>query len=528
MNLKLLTSFLVVLCICSMPSYSQTTIGSNKEPVKAAILDIKEKDPGSNNETATSGGMLISRVALNSLTSLEPLLDAASASDAEQKLLHTGLIVYNMNDTPSSLSKGLYYWDGSEWKLLMNKDISSLGPWNKVGGTDPSKLNTDSSYLNAKVVINSNSIASVNGVDATLTVASGDAVINELTIGKGKGKIADNTAIGINALKNTIASSSGNTAVGSSSLTDATGKSNTAVGYNTLSTLSTGAENTVIGADAGNITTGKNNLIIGSGVQAPTSTADNQINIGNTLFGIQGNTKENSKIGVGINKPDATLHMNGSMSLTKPANITNGKVLVVDSNGKVGKRETTPIQYAYALSKNEISISSISSVSTLNAGTDIVVPWDPAELSTVSNVIEFVPTQNAFKVNRAFAAEISGFANYQTGTTYPTNFSYTRDGGSALLNLKLQTSNDNGNTWQELSNTRGVWTYAELGDQPQTIETPIVIKDMEQGLLIRMVVQRPYNTGSSPAKLGLDHGSTAAIKKPNALPYSKGFRIVGL
>jgi hypothetical protein len=45
-----------------------------------------------------------------------------------------------------------------------------------------------------------------------------------------------------------------------------------------------GANNTFLGYQSGgNITTGSNNIIIGSGVDAPSASADNQLNIGNII-----------------------------------------------------------------------------------------------------------------------------------------------------------------------------------------------------------------------------------------------------
>jgi len=82
-----------------------------------------------------------------------------------------------------------------------------------------------------------------------------------------------------------------NTAVGLGSLAlISSGYQNLAVGSNALRLNTSGKNNIGLGYNAGtNITTGSDNILIGSGVDAPISaTADNQINIGNQVFGYNG------------------------------------------------------------------------------------------------------------------------------------------------------------------------------------------------------------------------------------------------
>ncbi|MDL2215000.1 hypothetical protein LJC00_02280 [Dysgonomonas sp. OttesenSCG-928-M03] len=539
MNCKLLTGItLFLMCIYILPGYSQVTIGSGLEPVKAAIVDVKEKTPvlpitnDEENETVTSGGILMPRVFLGSLQSLDPILDASSAANPQEQLKHVGLLVYNMNEDPlESLVKGMYYWSGSDWKLLMTGDVASTGPWYKVGVGTNSKLNIDNSYLNANVVVGGNAVATVNGTDASLTIDGGDASINGLTVGRGAGNIDSNTVVGQTALKANT-SGNNNVAIGNSALiVNTTGGNNTAGGYMALSGLITGGNNTAIGSLAGsNITTGSNNLMIGTGTSTTSATGNNQINIGNALFGISGNTPVNNRVGIGRRSPDATLHVDKSLTVTKAEYMTNDiQVLVIDSDTIVGVRESTPILFAYVQSTQSNSFSSV--LSNLNNSMDIVVPWSSTDvISSNAGILTFVSANNSFRINRTFAAEISGYINYASGASYPSSFSspvsYDRENGSALLNLKLQLSTDNGATWEDLTNTRGIWTYAELGNQLQTVETPVVITNFHEGDHIRLVIQRPILT--SGTRIGLSHGTGTAISPPSGIPYSKALRVVGL
>lgn len=111
-----------------------------------------------------------------------------------------------------------------------------------------------------------------------------------------------NTAIGAYSLYSYNTGSGYNTAVGRRALYGSTGGNNTAVGTNALSAVSggvngtavgsgalaaaTGSNNTAIGAGAGsNITSGGTNIIIGANVNAPSATAFNQLDIGDTIYG---------------------------------------------------------------------------------------------------------------------------------------------------------------------------------------------------------------------------------------------------
>ena len=106
-----------------------------------------------------------------------------------------------------------------------------------------------------------------------------DANINGLTVGKGGGSVATNTAVGFEALNATntggfnvaigyralkVYTADSNIAIGPNSLTATTGNTNTAVGSGTGQANTSGNNNTLIGYNAGlsNIT-GANNTVLG-------------------------------------------------------------------------------------------------------------------------------------------------------------------------------------------------------------------------------------------------------------------------
>ena len=150
---------------------------------------------------------------------------------------------------------------------------------------------------------------------ASSLAITGDVTISGLTVGKGGGAVATNTAIGYTALQaNTTASN--NTAVGyQAGYANTTANSNTAVGYRTLHSNTTGTLNTAIGGGSlfsnttanGNTavgessmafnTTGAGNSALGQGALYANTTGANNVAIGHlTLFA---NTTASNNTAVG-------------------------------------------------------------------------------------------------------------------------------------------------------------------------------------------------------------------------------------
>lgn len=117
-KLKLIMLFAAVTCM--MPVYGQVTVGSDVEPAKAALLDIKSQTAdASTNVTSTKGGLGLPRVSLVSLTTLQPFIGTGDAewnatNQAATKTAHAGLTVYNLN-TAAPFRKDIYVWDGAQW-----------------------------------------------------------------------------------------------------------------------------------------------------------------------------------------------------------------------------------------------------------------------------------------------------------------------------------------------------------------------------------------------------------------------------
>jgi len=158
--------------------------------------------------------------------------------------------------------------------------------------------------------------------------------VNGITVGKGGGNKAFNTAIGNNALeRNTIGSN--NTASGSGALgISTTGTDNTAVGYYPLASNTTGSRNTAYGSEAlaYNID-GTNNTAIGyrAGVSFITNNLSNTTAIGSGATVVANNTIQLGNVDVTDVKTSGTLTAG---TVTYP-NIhgTSGQVLSTTGSG---------------------------------------------------------------------------------------------------------------------------------------------------------------------------------------------------
>jgi hypothetical protein len=117
------TVLMALVLFMSMPiAKSQVTIGSNLEPGKAALLDLKTKAADENNVTITTyqpGGLVLPRVQLVNINTLQPFIDPSTSEWkngklTENKKVHTGMMVYNLANN-SIFTPGIYFWDGNAW-----------------------------------------------------------------------------------------------------------------------------------------------------------------------------------------------------------------------------------------------------------------------------------------------------------------------------------------------------------------------------------------------------------------------------
>ena len=152
----------------------------------------------------------------------------------------------------------LFYKDNSGVVQTLATKNTASGVFTSV--TDSGLTSGRVTYASTGGLLADSANLTFNGTSLTL---ANDATIHGLTVGKGSGAVATNTAVGVSAL---AANTSGvdNTAIGSEALLTATAEGNTAFGARALKNTTTGIQNTALGLQAlRDNTTGTSNLAVG-------------------------------------------------------------------------------------------------------------------------------------------------------------------------------------------------------------------------------------------------------------------------
>ena len=224
------------------------------------------------------------------------------------------------------------------------------------GGTEAMRITSSGDVL-------VNTTSAVTG--SKLVVASGDATIYGLTVGRGAGAVASNTAVGANALAaNTsgaenaalgngalrvVTTGGANTGVGNAVLyNNTTGASNTALGNSALFSNTTASNNTAVGYQAGySNTTASNNVAVGYQARYSGTTGANNTAIGTQAL-FSSTTGENNHIlgyqaGFNITSGSnntAVGHLSGRAITTGNYNVSVGRLSMDNSAGITGDENT--------------------------------------------------------------------------------------------------------------------------------------------------------------------------------------------
>ena len=173
----------VIAIISSFHLSAQINIGSLKPAAKAALLQIKEIEPNDNDgQTVSTGGIILPRVKLTSTGSLEPAVSTSQIDYTTQKLLHVGMMVFNLSvDQSAGLQKGVYVWTGDEWQYILSisTDLDlNVNPSEVVfaSGLDGQIIQSENILINWLPLVSDCFIEKKNilngGVDITTTIPS--------------------------------------------------------------------------------------------------------------------------------------------------------------------------------------------------------------------------------------------------------------------------------------------------------------------------------------------------------------------
>ncbi|MDR2498312.1 MAG: hypothetical protein LBD28_02605 [Tannerellaceae bacterium] len=213
---------LIAATFAIIAAQAQLTIGSDKQPARAALLELKTQEPGNPastndpaNITSDKGGLMLPRVMLVDTATLEPFIatnDPDWINNARTKIkeTHAGLTVYNLTDN-AMFSPRVYYWNGTRWNAAWpfpdsaNEGLTIIGDTMHLGGTitKDATLNTNGHAIN---------LAGSAPLQINMPVTLTDSLIYTYgNPGDGKIIVADENGIGTwqnnNAMKTTPAAS---------------------------------------------------------------------------------------------------------------------------------------------------------------------------------------------------------------------------------------------------------------------------------------------------------------------------------
>jgi hypothetical protein len=152
------------------------------------------------------------------------------------------------------------------------------------------------------------------GATGAVNLGAYNLTVNEVTIGKGNGSLAENTVVGKGAMANV------------------TGNNNTSIGSQTMPGLQTGASNTAIGSAAGySLTTGSNNIMMGYNANM-SGNPSNSIAIGTNIDVSTSNTIQLGNLSSTTLKTYAKL-TSGTVTYPNAHNSVAGQVLTTDAAG---------------------------------------------------------------------------------------------------------------------------------------------------------------------------------------------------
>jgi hypothetical protein len=166
-----------------------------------------------------------------------------------------------------------------------------------IGTTLTTAADWDWDYISTTTITGTG--ANVLGTSPTIATPTitGDATISGLTVGKGGGAVATNTAVGTSTL-NANTSGATNVAIGYQALlANTTGGDNVAVGKGTLVTHTGGSRNTAIGSAALNLNTVSDNTAIGFNSLNGNTSGGSNVAVGSGALSVNTTASQNTAVG---------------------------------------------------------------------------------------------------------------------------------------------------------------------------------------------------------------------------------------
>jgi hypothetical protein len=454
-------------------------------------------------------------------------------------------ITMQKGSTPPSFSFGdvfIYAASGSAniLKIANNTYESTLSfPTSNQTYTYPAASGT------IALTSNLSSYVPYTGATGAVNLGAFDLTVNGLTVGKGGGSVAFNTAIGISALAanttgtyntsigestlSTQTTANNNTAIGSAALaantsgtpntaigrlslaTNTTGGSNTAIGYQSLYLNTSGSNNTAIGVSAlaGN-TTGYSNTAVGQGALLVNTTGYNNVGLGQAALSSNTTGAQNIAIGVAALANNTTASNNlvighGAMSSN---NTGSGNIAIGTSTlaSNTTASNNTAVGYDSLSANTTGSANTSLGLQSLKANT---IGSSNTAIGTASLLTNTTGSNNTGIGNAALSLNTTGTGNTAIGqsagfsiTTGSNNTIIGSYAGTAAMSNNIVLADGAGNIRYQWNGTNNVFGNPISGTSA-TFSNILTVNTNDQSIS-RLVLT---NTGTGGQSVNLVAGN---------------------
>ena len=285
-----------------------------------------------------------------------------------------------------------------------------------------------------------NGIALFDGTTGKLlkNSATQDGLIYGLTVGRGAGAVSSNTALGSGALNNA----------------STTGGFNTAIGRNTLQTLTSGEENTAVGNSVLNLaTTGSNNVGVGNATLAATTTGGSNSALG--LGALQRNTTASFNTAVGTQALTYNTTASNNVAVGYQAgqlNTTGTQLTAIGTqaaqSNTTGSANTAVGYNAFntnSTGSNNTSLGYAALISNTTASNNTAVGYQASYTNTVGTETTAVGTQALYNMTTGPCTAVGYRAGYSVTTGDGNTFIGRYSGGNSAGSITGATNTGVGN-----------------------------------------------------------------------------------
>ena len=171
----------------------------------------------------------------------------------------------------------------------------------------------------------------------------------------------------------------------------------------------------------------------------------------------------------------------------------------------------------------------VASTLNNNPGTNITATFTNTD-SLINQATIFDPSTSYFTLLQSGLYEFSGTICFNPGRFnlhVAEGHGALVDDKRVIINVLIQFSTDNGSSWNGITGMRMIYNTSN-GDLNIPISTPVALRKLNAGTLIRLVLNRPNITNEQVAGTNASTGTPTAyqnINMPTGLDFTKLIKI---